>query len=607
MTTRFVRPSILAAALATATVSGVHAQRPAYTLDTLQVTVGSRASADLPAATRAVQVIRAEDLARQPGLSIQDVLTRVFGADVSARSPAQADIALRGGTYEQVLVLVDGVRASDSQTGHFDLSLAAPLQEIERIEVLRGPASAVYGADALGGVINIVTRRHTEPRIHAQIDGGSFETMAMTAGAQYGGAGVRIGGTGEYRRSDGHRPGTDYEIAAGHIAVETTVKDRPLRATVAFADRDFGASKFYTAPESDFDEFERTQLLSAQVAWESPAAARFTVEPRVSVRRHDDDFVLRRNDPSFYRNRHRTWQAGGELVARYTSDGARAALGGEAWRDILRSSSLGDREESRAAVFAEAGLGHSGAAVATAGLRVDWHSAYGSFVAPSLAGAAWLTPSTRVRASASRAFRAPTWTDRYYSDPANLGNADLDPEQAWGGEIGFDAGIGGITTQVSAYIRRTESLIDWARPDDSAPTDPWQIMNVAEATFRGVEIALTNVKLLGGVWAARFAGIDFDSEASGYTSKYALRPLTRQASIEVQHAVAGVDVFARGGYARRAGEQGYTLLDARVGRDIAGVRAFVDVTNILDERYLDVSRMRAAGRALYAGLSWRSR
>lgn len=582
----------------------VQAQRPAYTLDTLRVTVGSRASAELPAATRAVEVIRADDLVRQPGVSIQEVLSRAFGADVSTRSPAQADIALRGGTYEQVLVLVDGVRVSDAQTGHFDLSLAVPLQEIERIEVLRGPASALYGADALGGVINIVTRRHADSRVHAQVEGGSFETMAFVAGAEAGGSRVRIGGTGEYRRSDGHRPGTDYRIAAGHLAVETILRDRPLRATIGFADRDFGAAKFYTAPESAFDEFERTQLLNVQLAWEAPQASRLAIVPRVSVRRHDDDFVLRRDDPGFYRNVHRTWQVGGEVIARYSGDAASIAVGGEGYRDILRSSSLGDREESRAAVFVEGGFGAIGSAVATAGLRVDWHSAYGSFVAPSLAAAKWLSPAVRVRASASRAFRAPTWTDRYYTDPANIGNADLEPEQAWEGEVGFDIDIAGVRGEVSGFVRSTESLIDWARPETSEPTEPWHIMNVSEATFRGVELAVGNIDLLGTTWAVRFAGIDFDSEATGYTSKYALRPLTRHASIEAERNIAGIDVFVRGAYARRAGESDYTIIDARITRRFGSIRAFIDFGNMLDERYLDVSRMTAAGRSVHAGISW---
>src|SRR5690606_3812326 len=128
-------------------------QGAAIALDSIHVSVGSRPTAALPAATRAVQVISADAIARAPARTVAELLEWALGADVQARSGAQADLALRGGTSEQVLVLVDDVRMSDAQTSHFDLDLAVPLAEIERIEILRGPATAVYGADAVGGVV----------------------------------------------------------------------------------------------------------------------------------------------------------------------------------------------------------------------------------------------------------------------------------------------------------------------------------------------------------------------------------------------------------------------------------------------------------------------
>src|SRR5690606_39115719 len=112
-------------------------QGAAVELDSIRVTVGSRATAALPAATRAVQVISAEAISRAPVRTVAELLEWALGTDVQARSGAQADLALRGGTSEQVLVLVDGMRMSDAQTSHFDLDLAVPLSEIERIEILR--------------------------------------------------------------------------------------------------------------------------------------------------------------------------------------------------------------------------------------------------------------------------------------------------------------------------------------------------------------------------------------------------------------------------------------------------------------------------------------
>src|SRR5690606_6496015 len=144
-----------------------------------------RASAGLPVAARSVDVIGADAIAATPARTLADVLANALGVDLQPRSPAQADIALRGATFEQILVLVDGVRMSDAQTGHFDLDLAVPLSEVERIEILRGPATALYGSDAVGGVVNIVTRRGGE-RLRFGVEGGSFGTAGAHA-ALYGG------------------------------------------------------------------------------------------------------------------------------------------------------------------------------------------------------------------------------------------------------------------------------------------------------------------------------------------------------------------------------------------------------------------------------------
>jgi iron complex outermembrane receptor protein len=125
------------------------AQRP-VPLDTLRVTTSSRASAEMATATRAVEVITAAQIRRLPARSVAEVLQWALGVDLMPRSPALFDVAVRGSSFEQVLVLVDGIRMSDAQTGHFDLNLAVPLDQVERIEILRGPASTLHGADAVG-------------------------------------------------------------------------------------------------------------------------------------------------------------------------------------------------------------------------------------------------------------------------------------------------------------------------------------------------------------------------------------------------------------------------------------------------------------------------
>ncbi|HKK08312.1 MAG TPA: TonB-dependent receptor plug domain-containing protein, partial [Gemmatimonadota bacterium] len=130
---------------------------PRYLLDTLVVSAAGR-TGGRAAATRDLEVLGRDAIEATPARTVAGLLRWAAGVDVRPRSPAQADLSLRGSSFEQVLVLVDGVPVNDPQTGHFDLDVAVPLASVERIEILRGPASATFGADAVGGVVNIVTR-----------------------------------------------------------------------------------------------------------------------------------------------------------------------------------------------------------------------------------------------------------------------------------------------------------------------------------------------------------------------------------------------------------------------------------------------------------------
>lgn len=570
------------------------AQAVPFLLDTLRVEAGSRALGILPQALRSVQVLDRAWIERTPAQSIHDLLAWGLGVDVLARSAAQADVEIRGVSFEGVLVLVDGVRASDTQTGHFDLDLAVPLSRIERIEILRGPASAQYGSDAMGGVIHIVTRRAGTPAL--RLEGGSFDAVGASAA---GGARGVVAGV-EHLRSDGARAGTDHRITQVHGGVEASLGPGRLRADIGFAARDFGAADFY-AP---FPSYEETRTATAAMGWSS-MVGRVRLDPRVHVRRHTDDFILRREDPAFYRNMHTTWQYGGEVTARLSlARNASFAAGVEAARDEVDSNSLGERHETRSAAFAELAVGRAGGALAQLGARADRHSSYGGILAPSLAVALWPAEAVRLRGSLGRSFRAPGWTERFYRDPANVGSPDLEPERAWTAELGVEiAASDRVRLDIGVYVRAADQLIDWARPDEPGYEGPWQTRNVDEATFRGIE-AMLGASVLGAHWSLGATALSFDADAAaGFVSKYALRPLSQSVALAVEaplhHALTG---GLRARRARRTGEAAFSLIDARLSWRAGNLRIDLDGANLLDDSYLDVSVMPAPGRAFRIGV-----
>jgi iron complex outermembrane receptor protein len=572
-------------------------------LDTLQVQVGSRVSRVLPVLTRSVQLLGREEIDALPVRTVSGLLEWATSVDVQSRSPAQSDLSIRGAGFEQVVVLVNGVRMSDPQTGHFDLDLAVPLDQVERLEILRGPASALYGADAVGGVVNIVTRGSGE-KWRGLLEGGSWGTARISGGGGFekeGGLSLQLGG--EFGRSDGHRAGTDYESALLHLGLSHPLGPGRLTGEFGGSRRDYGAQDFY----AHYPSFERTRTYTSSVRWDAEASGRLTMEAGTSFRRHEDEFTLIRDDPAVYQNRHTSSQVGGDVLARGGSwMGMDLAAGGEFYQDILRSNSLGDREENRGALYIETALGGRGPGVISIGLRQDWHQGFGSFVSPSVSGSYRAGPNLRTRLALGRSFRAPSWTERYYQDPENVGREDLGPERAWSGEVGLDlAGSSDLRLSGTAFLRRAEGLIDWARPEDAGADVPWETRNVQEATFKGIEADLTFQGPAETRWTFGGMLLSVDSrEAAGYQSKYALRPLEEQVNLGVgRHFgdVVNLGVSLRRG--KRAAEDAYHRLDLRAGVKLGSTWLYLDANNLLNEHYPDIIGALAPGRAFYLG--WR--
>jgi len=572
-------------------------------LDTVRVTVGSRVDSTASMSGRTVDVITARELAARSGQSLAQILAAHLGVDVYARSPAQADIALRGSSIEQVLVLVNGHRVSDEQAGHFDLDLAVPTGLVERVEILRGTGSTLYGPNAVGGVINIVTRDRG-PYESARVASGSFGTVGASLARVGVAHGIGLQAGVDFDKSDGHRPGTDYRVLQARVGGNAPLGAGRLRASSAVGVRDFGADAFY----GPYPAFEDTHTSTASLDYDAPVGGRWTIHAGADARRHIDLFTLIRDHPSVYQNHHDNWQTGGDVVARYAAaEDVGLAVGAEGFDARLVSARLGDHQETRSAVYTELHLGASTGASLDAGIRGDHSSAYGDFVSPSLVLSAPVAPRTRMRASIGRGFRAPTWTERFYVDPANVGSSDLQSERFWAGEIGLSAApTEGTTLDVAWYERRAEDLIDWARPLGAPDSVAWHTMNVESARYRGVEVTAEAYDLAGIDWTVRGSGLSFTPVgAAGFEGKYALRPITRTfGATAMLPAVRGVQAVIDVLDAQRAHEASYARADVRLGYAWRDVQLTADLRNVTSARYLDASGMPVAPRGLFVGLEW---
>ncbi|MEN9507699.1 MAG: hypothetical protein RLZZ621_262 [Gemmatimonadota bacterium] len=568
------------------------------------MTTASRVGAD---AQRAVQIIDRAMLDRLPGTSVQAAIAWAVGADLQSRSPAQADFALRGGTYEQTLILVDGQRMRDLQTGHFALDLTVPWDAIERIEIVRGPGAAQYGADAVGGVVNIITR--TQART-ARLRSGAFGTVdaGLSAAGRWQGTTAALHTDGQ--RSDGHRAGTDYRMwqvrstithVLGSTANSTSRRHR-VRADVGIGVRDFGAATFY-AP---FDSYERARTATGNVLYEAQPLGRVATTLRAGVRRHSDDFILVRNDPSRYRNQHTSLQSEFEATARVMPrPDLILALGAEALGASLQSARLGDRWQRRGAVFGEVRYAGSRFGV-HGGTRLDASNDFGAQWVPSIGASVRVTSAVHLRALGAGGWRQPTWTDRYYVDPANQGTPSLIPERFENRELGLAVTHADWRLDIAAFQREGTNTIDWVRTR-SGPSRIWVATNIGRTDTKGIEWISSTPTLAGVRWTMRGTVLRARLErADAVEGKYALRPLTQSAGVTAQlfegrRVWALIDVS----HAKRVAEAPYTTVAARLGTRWHRVDGSLELHNLGQARAIDASGVPIAGRAVMVGLSWR--
>ncbi|HWV56655.1 MAG TPA: TonB-dependent receptor [Longimicrobiales bacterium] len=616
------------------TPSFVAAQAPPIPLDTLWF-VYDRASQRFPATTRGVEIIGYDQLVDSPARNLADVLTWALGIEILARSSAHAQASVRGGTNEQVVILVDGVRVSHGPSGPHAPDVDIPIDQIERIEVMRGTGSTALAGEAAAGVINVITRRDTDAGVSVHAEGGSFGGLDAGVSARIGGPRAHLAVTASHHQSEGHRPGTDARVSRAGLLATLGTGRHTVRGRITAATSEFGAAGFF-APYPEYDPYDSAKTFDAALAWELAPTSQLTIEPHALLQLDRDDYVLRRGHPEFYRNRHDGWRAGGGINVHFRRDAALRVLGGaQYYRETMRTSnasvagapcSLSLRcqlSRSSGAAFAEVNIGESGQAALTTGARAEWHSDYGFYIVPSVSIAFWPGDAMRIRAGTGVSRRVPTWTERFYQDSANIGDPDLVPERSQGIELGADLlATPNLRVNFTGFMRRMDNLIDWIRPlpppppegeesepgdDDEAPFDQrWRAVNVEQGDFDGVEAEITAHDFLGARVSFKAMGVTYRAPSlDSIASRFAFRPMTRVVSLAVDRAFGDhVVLSARILNGRRRAEPMYYRVDARLSIHARRTHIYLDATNLTGSEYLDVTGIPAAPRGFFLGASW---
>ena len=435
---------------------------------------------------RTIQVISAEFIKNSAATNVADLLQQVAGVDIRRRGTAgsQADLYIRGGGFDQTLLLIDGIKMDDAQTGHHTMNAALPIEVIERIEIIKGPAARVFGQNAFTGAINIVTKSTLTNTTSVNIEAGSFGQLngSVTVGKEFENSSL-IAHVG-ILTSDGYRHNSDYENKNYLLKGVFNKKEQPIELIATFFDKKFGANGFYASATAT-EQYEETQssLFGASTTFRTE---KFKITPRVYWKRGQDEYVYIRDNPSVYRNLHITNKVGVETNASYTSDIGITGFGVDISRVFISSNNLGKRNRTMANLFLEHRFKLADSKIdITPGVAVTYFSDFKFHAFPGLDIGFKLSDNLKAYGNLGVTYRIPTYTDLYYNDRSTIGNSNLKPEEAFAQEIGLKFNSGRFTSSVAIFNRDADNLIDFIRPD---VTSKYEATNIAKVNTKGFEL-----------------------------------------------------------------------------------------------------------------------
>lgn len=231
-------------------------------IDLKEITVVSSPRIELPFSenSKTIQVISKEEIIESPANNVAELLQQVAGIDIRRRgvSGMQADLYIRGGGFDQTLLLIDGIKVEDAQTGHHTMNMALPIEVIERIEIIKGSASRVYGQNAFSGAINIITSKVAENMTSVSLESGSYKQQNASVTISRKNEDQSVLFHYSNNSSDGHKYNTDYKNENYFLKNRFEIKGLPIDMVSSFNERKFGANGFYASPEA-IDQYEETQ------------------------------------------------------------------------------------------------------------------------------------------------------------------------------------------------------------------------------------------------------------------------------------------------------------------------------------------------------------
>lgn len=488
---------IVASGLITLFIHGttIAGNKDYYELPTVYVS-SSRLAESIVFTGNQVTIIDSAAIAQMGASTIAEILNFSSSTHSHARGPlgVQTDVEMNGSTFSQVLILIDGLRINDPQTGHHNLNLPIRPQDLERIEINHGAGSGVHGPDAFGGVINLVTRQDIRKSINIASHYGSIRndnddvsgvatSTRISHGLQnpWGNFNVSAG----REQSDGYRDTTELNAQYFNARMLIPISNGTLKFSAGIEKKSFGANDFYGDWPSK--EWTTAGIYTAQFEQKNDREKRLV--SNFIYRRHRDRFLLSGLNPDGYDARHLTQLATLSTFFESRLGIGNLIIGGELNGEKIESNKLGDHRQSRIGGFSEWSV-FLGDFRINLRNRIDYSSVYQTEWAPGIKVNREYFNSD-IFVGVQKTFRAPGFTELHNPSPSNQGNRNLEPERAWAYELGSLSTITpNIRLKIKSYLRMERNVIDWIRPETDGETNtlPWNAQNLGKMQSSGVTI-----------------------------------------------------------------------------------------------------------------------
>ena len=589
-------------------------------LDEIEILSSPRIEIESSQNSISIVSISREEIQNSTATNLSELLQQIAGIDIRRRGVEgiQADLYIRGGSFDQTLLLIDGMKVEDPQTGHHTMNMTLPLEVIEKIEIIKGAASRIYGQNAFTGAINIITKRDIENNISLDLSGGSFDQKraAVTMQRKLKNSDLLI----NYNRkeSEGYRYNTDFKNDEFFIKSSFKIKNQKISAIGAFNERKFGANGFYASPAA-INQYEETQasIFGLSTTYKKDE---LIIKPKLYWKRNQDMYVYLRQDPSVYRNLHISNKVGVEINASTPNALGNLGIGFDLSQVSLSSNNLGDRNRTMLNIFIEQKIQFQNEKIdLTPGIAITYFSDVSTrlkyqnnffnnlFFYPGMDLGYRINQNLTLYSNIGYTYRIPTYTDLFYSSPTTLGNENLKLEKALTSELGIKYRKENFNLNMSLYLRDASDIIDYVRNNE---TNPWQASNIREIRTNGFELNMSYKFYLAAFLKHRinigFSNINDDILETNFAfSRYALNSLKNQVTatymFEVNEKISSTLAYKN---AERTDEEKYTVIDFTTTYKLEKFTLSIILNNILDTEYSETNLVPMPGFNTLAGIKY---